>query len=66
MVDRNVEIKGLKRKGELLSLSADQAVEWEMADRIVPSENEVLPAIGLGDAEVIEVELSLAEKFARG
>ncbi len=65
MVDRNVEIKGLKKKGELLSLSAEQAVEWDMADRIVPSEREVLPAIGLGDAEVVEVELTPAEKFAR-
>lgn len=48
MVDRNMEIKGLKKKGELLSLSAEQAVEWNMADRVVPSANEVLPAIGLG------------------
>ena len=65
MVDRNMEIKGLKKKGELLSLSAEQAVEWNMADRVVPSANEVLPAIGLGDAEVIEVELTPAEKVAR-
>lgn len=65
MVDRNMEIKGLKKKGELLSLSAEQAVEWNMADRIVPSDNEVLPAIGLGDAAVIEVELTPAEKLAR-
>src|SRR5690606_30464615 len=53
------------KKGELLSLSAEQAVEWNMADRVVPSANEVLPAIGLGDAEVIEVELTPAEKVAR-
>jgi membrane-bound serine protease (ClpP class) len=42
MVDRNVEIPGFKQKGELVSLSANQAVEKNIADGIYQDRQSVL------------------------
>lgn len=65
MVDRNIEIEGLKKKGELLSLSARQAVEYGMADKIVENRQDVLDAIQYPKANVVEMSMTPAEKLAR-
>ncbi|MCS1350465.1 nodulation protein NfeD [Mechercharimyces sp. CAU 1602] len=65
MVERDIEIEGVKKKGEILSLSAKQAVDLGMADRIVESQDEVIRALGLGSADVISVTLSPSEQLAR-
>lgn len=65
MVDRNIEIEGLTTKGELVSLSAKQAVSYGMADKIVKNQQDVLDEIGYPKATVVEMDMTPAEKLAR-
>lgn len=65
MVDRNKEIEGLTSKGELVSLSATQAVEYGMADKIVKNQQDVLDEMGYPRAKVVEMHMTLSEKLAR-
>lgn len=65
MVERNLEIKGLKKKGELLSLSAGQAIQQKMADRMVKGDADVLRFVGAHSSDVIRVDQTLSEQVAR-
>lgn len=65
MVDRNIEIEGLTEKGELVSLSANEAVDYGMADKIVKNQQDVLDEIGFPEANVIEMGMTPAEQLAR-
>lgn len=65
MVDRDIEIAGLVEKGKLLTLTYNQAKELGYADYIVKDRQEYLTALGLKDAQIIEAELSAAEKLTR-
>ncbi|OYD07664.1 NfeD family protein [Paludifilum halophilum] len=65
MVDRNIEIQGLKKKGELISLSAEQAVKLDMADQIVQNEGEVLRFLKADSSDVIRAEMTWGERLAR-
>jgi membrane-bound serine protease (ClpP class) len=65
MVDPDVEVEGLVAAGELLSLTASEALEWEMADAISADTDEVLAAAGLGDATLVASDPSLAERLVR-
>ncbi|MFC4076739.1 NfeD family protein [Salinithrix halophila] len=65
MADRNLTIKGLKKKGELVSLSANQAVKLKMADQLATSKKEVLDFVKADPGDVIQGNPSLAEKVAR-
>lgn len=65
MVDREMVIEGLTERGQLVSLSASQAVEYEMADQIVKNQQDVLDAIGFPKAHVVEMDLTPAERLAR-
>lgn len=65
MVDRDLEIPGLVEKGKLLTLTYNEAKEVGYADYIVKDRPEFLKALGFEDAQVIEAELSAAEKITR-
>lgn len=65
MVDPDVEVEGLAGTGELVSLTAAEALEWEMADAISADADEVLDAVGLGGATLVEVTPGLAEHLVR-
>lgn len=66
MVDESLEIPELGvDAGELLTLSASEALEVGYAEGIVNSLDEVLDAVGLADAEVVSVEESFLVKLAR-
>lgn len=52
-------------KGDLLTLNAEQAVEVNYAEGIAENLDSLLNALDLGSAEVIEMEVSFAEKVAR-
>lgn len=65
MVDRNTEIPGLKKKGDLISLSAEQAVQHKMADQIVNNRSDIQQALGLADAQMVEAQLNWADYIAR-
>ncbi|GAX91522.1 NfeD family protein [Effusibacillus lacus] len=65
MVDVDLEIPGVKEKGTLLSLTAEQAVKHKIADGIFGSEKEMLAHYGYNASLVEEHNMSFAEKFAR-
>jgi len=64
MVDSNVEIEGLVKQGELLSLTALQAVDVGIADGVYKNRLEVLNSYGYS-GKIISVELTIAERLAR-
>ncbi|MBL0388357.1 nodulation protein NfeD [Tumebacillus sp. ITR2] len=65
MVDRNTEIPGVKERGELVSLSAQQAVEHNLADGVFPTLQGALQNYGFGQASIQDFQPSVAEKIAR-
>src|SRR5918994_3069156 len=65
MVDENVEIPGVVRKGQLLTLSTGEAVRLGFAKAQVANEAALLAAIGRPGAQVIATEPHWAEAIAR-
>ncbi|KEF38136.1 membrane-bound serine protease (ClpP class) [Schinkia azotoformans MEV2011] len=66
MADENVEIPkfGVK-KGEFLTLTAEQAIEVGYAEKIVSTRAELLDYLELSGATIQQMEESFAEKLAR-
>jgi len=64
MADADIEIPGVIEKGKLLSLTASQAKEHNIADELVDSRKEMLENMDLEDKNIIELTPSLAEKLA--
>jgi membrane-bound serine protease (ClpP class) len=65
MVDEEIEIPGLDRKGELLTLTSGEARKVGYAKGEVADEAALLRAIGLPGAEVVSVEPNWAEQVVR-
>jgi membrane-bound serine protease (ClpP class) len=66
MADPDVEIPELGiEKGELLTLSAEEALEVGYAEEIAENRTEVLAFLELKNANVKELEVSFAEQIAR-
>ncbi len=65
MVDQEVEIEGLVAAGEILTLTASQALEVGYAEYLVGNRAEVLAELGLTQARVEEVEPTWMERVAR-
>ena len=66
MADEDIEIPELGlEKGELLTLTATQALEVGYAEAIVESREELLQYLGLENADVREMEVTFAEQIAR-
>jgi membrane-bound serine protease (ClpP class) len=70
MVDENmvVEVKEIGRtfgKGELISFSHDEALKAGYAEFVTNKTSEVLEFIGAQEHQVINIDLTPAEKFAR-
>ncbi len=65
MVDRELVIEGVKEKGELISLSAKEAVKQKMAEQIVTNDGEVLKTLHASVSDRVTVELTPSEKLAR-
>ncbi len=65
MVDPDIEIDGLMERGDLLTLTATQALEWGYSEGTLETRAEVLAAIGLADAPVVETSPSFAEDLVR-
>nr|WP_230496402.1 nodulation protein NfeD [Pseudoneobacillus rhizosphaerae] len=66
MADENVHLPELgAKKGSLLTLTADQALEVGYAEGIVKNQDELLKSLNLEDAQLIKVDESFAEKLAR-
>jgi membrane-bound serine protease (ClpP class) len=65
MVDPAVEIPGLDGSETLLTLTDSQAIDWGYSEGTLETRDEVLVAIGLADAPVVETSPSFAENLVR-
>jgi membrane-bound serine protease (ClpP class) len=65
MVDENVEIPGVVRKGQLLTLSTGEAVRLGFAKGQVADEAALLAAIGHPGAQVVSTQPNWAEGIVR-
>jgi membrane-bound serine protease (ClpP class) len=65
MVDPAVVIDGLDSSTTLLTLTTDQALQWDYADGVAGDLPAVLDALGVADAAITEMRLSPIEQFVR-
>lgn len=65
MVDADLVIEDLVEKGKILTLSAEKAVEWGMADLLATSRHEVLGHFGYDNYELVSLAPHWAERIAR-
>lgn len=66
MADPSIEIEELNlEEGQLLTLTASEALSVDYAEAIVADRDELLAHIGMEGASIEEFELSLAEQIAR-
>lgn len=64
MVDERIEIPGLATSNELLTLTASQAVEFDIADVEARSLGDALDLFGYGGARIERLEPNLTERLA--
>ncbi|WNB93481.1 nodulation protein NfeD [Bacillus sp. NEB1478] len=66
MVSPNTEIPELHlKKGELLTLTASEAIQVGYAEKIADDREELLAYLGLEDAKIIDAKPTFADKIAR-
>lgn len=66
MADKNIDLPELGApKGDLLTLSASDALKVGYSNGTVASINEVMEKAGLEKADLVPVEMTIAEKIAR-
>jgi membrane-bound serine protease (ClpP class) len=65
MVDPAVEVPGLDSGTTLLTLTSDQALQWDYADGVATDRNDLLAQLGLSGAEVTEMSPTVMETIVR-
>lgn len=65
MVDDDIEIDSLTTKGKLITLSADECLQWNMADYKANSLTEGLEKLGYTSPKITRVSVSTAEDILR-
>ena len=65
MVDEELEIEGVSKKGMLVTLTYKEALDLGISDGTVENIEEVLASLGREDAVVVEYRLNWAEQFVR-
>lgn len=63
MVDPAREIPGLSARGELVTLSADEAVDQGIADLVASDLDDALAAFGYGGVPTVTIERNLTERL---
>ena len=63
MVDENLEVDGISKKGEVITFSTSEAIEYGYAEAQVQSIEEILKRNGIENYEIITYEVSLTEKI---
>lgn len=63
MVSERIEIPGLSTSEELITLSADRAVEYDIADIKASSLSDALQQLGYGDVQTTRLEPNLAQRL---
>ncbi len=62
MVDEDLEVEGVSKKGEVVTFSTSEAIKWDFAEARVSSIEEILKRNGVEDYEIKTYELSRTEK----
>ncbi|MBM7581825.1 membrane-bound serine protease (ClpP class) [Caldicoprobacter guelmensis] len=65
MVDRTIEIPGIKEKGSLLDLTIQEALKCGYADAIAKNVDDALSHLGWADAQIYRVEPDFKIKIAQ-
>ncbi len=65
MVDKDIAVEGISASGKLLTLTATEALNQGIADDLIKDYQQLLIAKNLRDKEVVEIERSTLEEFAR-
>jgi len=65
MVDKEIEIEGVVKKGEILTLSKDMAKKLGFSDFEADSIDEILKEFNLTNYELIDIKFSISEQIAR-
>lgn len=65
MVDKEIEIEGVVKKGEILTLSKDLAKKLGFSDFEANSIEEIIKEFNLSNLKLLDVQYTLAEKIAR-
>ncbi|MEZ4763002.1 MAG: NfeD family protein [Calditrichia bacterium] len=65
MVDEDVVVEGLSEKGKLITLTADDAIKWKIADAITPTLEAFLDSLGYGEEEIVYNSVNWAEELVR-
>lgn len=63
MVDEDIEVPGIIEKGKLLTLTAEEAVKYKIADGIVADSNDLLQKLNLNPSAMIRSKISWSEKL---
>ena len=65
MVDDDIEIEGLSQKGKLITLTAEDAIKWGMADLIVDNVESLLDSMAFSDPYIVYTKINWAESIVR-
>lgn len=65
MVEIDLELPGIKPRGKVLSLDAQQAQKLGYADKVVADRNDLFRELGLNPEDVTRIEPTFAERVAR-
>lgn len=65
MVDADVVVENLVEAGKILTLSAQDALDWGMADVIATNTSEVLAYFDFANYEIVQLKPHWAERIAR-
>lgn len=65
MVDRTIDVKGISKKGKLLTLTASDAKRHKFVDGVVADEADLLNAIGIPNARIVPISINWAEGVVR-
>lgn len=65
MADADIEIPGLVERGKILSLTANKALELELADEILSTREQIIDYLGLKGRKTVEILPTFSETLAR-
>ncbi|MFW6270046.1 MAG: NfeD family protein [Bacillota bacterium] len=65
MVDSDIAIDGIIEKDKILTLTAEEAVENNIAERRIENIDELYDLYNINSDNIVEIEMTLAEKAAR-
>jgi membrane-bound serine protease (ClpP class) len=65
MADKDLVIEGVNTKGKLVNLTAQEALEYNVADYLSNDYNDIIAHFGINTSEIVEVNEGLQIKLAK-